>query len=356
MAAHKPDPGEIAAFVHTHGTRLTRLAHLLGADPPDVAAADAMASTLLRRTRGGDAHEDLLAAARIVGSRGVPQVHDDARLHGWLDRAELVPHPVDLTTLVGSTGVRLQTQLAARRRGRLRAAAGAAAAALLVAGGLSWPDDDEPSAAGWQVKGSGILFPNNPYLNGGDPNAVVPDLPGVGWVNPPPRQRIARDIALAGVVLTGRTTTIMHASLLDGPATVLAVACTTEGGLPAICVLLAPTGVSLPDLETEAVIALLPSPQGGRVLNQLLPTVLRGSMIGTLSSQTLLLDVTSSDVDAALVTYNDGSRVLADRYLPLGSGHPLFVARNKDVMPASVAYIDKDGHTLAHRSLYTATS
>lgn len=345
MRSDQPDRGEITALVHTHGTRLARLAHLLGANRPDVTAASAMAATLLRRTRRSDAHDELLAAARVIGSSVIPQVRDDARLQGWLDRAERESYDVDLGALVGSTQHRLSMQLVARRRGRLLAGPSAVAVAVLVVAGILWPGE-APERTRLQVEGSGILFPNDPYLNGGDPNAVVaPELP--------PKLRVARPVPVAGVVLRGRMTAVMATSLAEGPATLLAVACTTDDGARATCVLLAPAGVSLPDIETESVLALLPSPRGGKVLNDLLPTVLRGSMIGTLASQTLLLDVTRPDVAAAVVTYTDGSHVLADRHPLPGRSTPLFVARNKDVMPTSVAYLDQDGRRLGHRSLYT---
>ncbi|MDQ3165220.1 MAG: hypothetical protein M3Q17_03500 [Actinomycetota bacterium] len=357
MRVSRPGVGEIAAFVHTHGARLTRLAYLLGVDHPEVAAAASMASTLQRRNCGQDAHEDLLIAARTVGSRGVPAVHDDARLQGWLDRAELDLHDVDLGALVESTQHQLQTQRGARRRGRWRATAAAAVVALLiVAAGMVWPDDGPRKTL--HAERSGILFPNDPYLNGGDPNAVLtPEVRGAGSLLSPPRQRVARGVVLAGFELSGRTTAIMPTALPDGPATLLAVPCTgtpllSGFGLRAVCVLVAPLGVRLSDLGPEAVVAFLPPPRDGRVLAQGPLTVLRGSLIGTLASQTLLVDITSSEADTALVRYTDGSQIMADRYLLRGWPTPLFVARNKDVMPVSVVYRGGDGHTLGRRSLY----
>jgi hypothetical protein len=344
-----PDAGEIAAQVHTHGTRLTRLARLLGIGGPETAAADALAATLRRPSRRHDAHEGLLIAARAVGSLAVPPLRDDARLQGWLDQAELDTYAVDLPALVVETRQRLQLQQAARQRRRLRNGAGMVAVALVVSVGLLWPDT--PAVESHErVEGSGMLYPNNPDLNGGDPNAVIaPDLPARG-------HRIARDVELGGAVLSGRTIPIMSTSLPDGAATLLALTCTTAGGLRATCLVLAPEGVPLFHVETNAVLALLPAPDRSRLLVDLPPTVLRGSTIGTLASQTLLVEVTSPEVATALVTYTDGSQVTATRFPSPGSARPLFVARNKDVMPASVTYLDEAGRTLAERSLSTVTS
>lgn len=348
--------GAVTTLVHTHGARLVRLAHLLGADRPEASAADAMATTLLQRPRPRDAHDELTAVAGLVGARGQPAIRGTARLQGWLDRAELDPYDVDLSALLSATAQRLEEQQRRRSRNRRRAAIGVVAAAVVVvAAGSLWPGDD-PAAAGWPVPGSGILYPNEPLLNGGDPNADArPHLPAPRAVELPTAQRSAANIAVADVVLNGRTIPIMPTTLAGSPAHVLGIGCTARGGIPALCVLAISESSSLADATPAALLSVLTTPRIGHVASDRGPAVLRAPDIDGLTGQTLTVEVTSADVDAVLVTYTNGSQVLANRYRAANRPGTLFAALNIDVMPSDVAYLAADGTTLARIALYTAT-
>ncbi|CAN5419871.1 hypothetical protein BH18ACT8_BH18ACT8_04840 [soil metagenome] len=356
MTSGQETGGATADLVHTHGTRLVRLAHLLGADKPETTAADAMATTLLQRTRRpGDAHDELLVAAGLVGARGQPPIRGTARLQGWLDRAELDPHDVDISALLSATARRLEEQQGRRSRNRRRAATGVVAAAVVVvATGLLWPGED-PATAGWPVPGSGILYPDRD-LNGGDPNADErPQLPARRQVELPAVQRAAANVTLADVVLNGRTIPIMPTTLAGVPANVVGVGCTARGGIPALCVLAIPASDPLADATRDALLTVLTTPRIGHVASDSGPTVLRAPSIDGLTGLSLTVEVTSSDVDAVLVTYTNGSQVLANRYRAPNRPGTLFAALNIDVMPSEVAYLAADGTTLARIALYTAT-
>lgn len=342
---------EIAAFVHTHGTRLVRLAHLLDVADAAGVAADAMASTLLRGGRDRDAQDELLEAARAVGSRAQPPVLADARLEGWLDRAELNPYKVDVVALSRLTQQALRASREALRRRRQRLAAGAAVIGMLATAGSLWPRHEEAELAKWRVEGSGILSPNDPFRNGGDPDVTV------STSVPPASQRFPRDVQAAGVELRGRAITIMQTSVFDGVdvATMLAVGCSNENGVRAVCLVLAPPIGALSQIEDEAVVAFQPIPRRGQAVSAAAPSVLRDGAIEALTDQTLLVDTTSPDVATALVTYTDGSQVRANQYHLRRWGARLFAARNKDVQPTEVVYFGPNGKTLARRSLHSVS-
>lgn len=344
----------VAALVSTQGARLVRLAHLLGAEHPEATVADALATTLLHKPPRGDAHDELVAAAEIVGERGRPPVRGTARLQGWLDRTELDSYAVDVGALRTATAQRLAAQRRRRRTIRLRTAAGAAAAVVVaVTAGALWPGDDQ-APAGWPVPGSGILYPNDPLLNGGDPDPDDrPRLPEPGAVQLPARQHSASNLPVGQVVLNGRSIAIMPTTMAGSPAHVLGVGCTARGGVPAMCVLALPTTASLADIGIDALV--LSSPPTDVVDSVRGPSVLRAPVIDGLTGQTLTIEFTSSDVDALLVTYTDGSQVLANRYRVPNRPGTLFAALNRDVMPAEVSYLAADGTTLARIALYTAT-
>jgi hypothetical protein len=326
---------QTTAFVHTHGARLVRLARLLGADQPEQAAADAMAATSMRWSRRRDAHEHLLAAARRVAHSGTPPVREDTRLHAWLDRAELEPYEVDVTALSERTGHELLRHAAALRRRRLWWVAGAAAAVVLAAASSLWPGDDrDPMRTTAQ-----------------DPSAQTAQ-PGGGGPSSPPKQRAVRRVESSGVVLRGRALTIMQTSVYNDVyvATMLAIGCTSKHGARAICLVSAPPSGSLSEIDDDAVVAYLPRPRHGDPVSDTLPTVLRDATTHALTNQTLLVDATSRDVEAVRVTYTDGSQVVASRYDVREWGARLFMARNKDVQPVDVVYLDSNGRTLARRS------
>jgi hypothetical protein len=326
------------AFVHTHGRRLVRLAHLLGVDESEQVAAEAMAATLVRWSRRRDAHDHLLAAARRVADRGTPPVRDDTRLQAWLDRAELEPYEVDISLLSELTHEELLRQGAALRRRRLQWVAGAAAAVVLAAGSSLWPSEERepaPTAAG--------------------PPSSQTDQPGEASPTSPDR-RAVRPVESAGVVLRGRAITVMQTSVYNDVhvATMLAVGCTRKDGLRAVCLVFAPPVGPLSEIDDHAVAAVLPTPRHGDAVSDTSPAVLRDATTQALTNQTLLVDATSRAVDAVRVTYNDGSQVVANRYDVAGWRARLFVARNKDVQPVKVIYLDSDGRALARRWPNTA--
>ena len=331
--------GQITALVHTHGARLVRLAHLLGVHEPERVAADAMAGTSRGRRRS-DAHEELLTAARRVGDRGTLPVRDDAQLQSWLDRAELEPYEVDVGWLWELTQEELQRQEGALRRRRLRWTAGAAAAVLLAAASMLWPGDGRDVAR---------MPPDGPTGR-----AVVPTQGPFSW----PGRRPVRDAEAAGVVLRGPAITIMQTSVYNDVyvSTLLAVSCTSDQGVRAICIVFAPPVGPLSEMDDQAVAAFLPVPPRGDAISDTAPSVLRDATTRALTNQTLMVDATSPAVDAVRVTYTDGSVVVANRYDAQEWGARLFLARNKDVQPVKAVYLDSDGRMLARRSLYTAAS
>lgn len=346
------DQDTVTRFVRTHGTRLVRLAHLLSVPRPEAVAADSMADILLRLPRR-DAHDQLLAAAREVGASGQPPIRDDGRLQGWLDRAEATPYQVDLLALTEATSGRLSARCARRRRSRRRSAAGVVAAGCVLGAAALWPSSQPGNDVG-RLPGSGIDYPNDPLGNDSGGGTVRPTLPTL--VPLPSGQQRVRATAVAEVVLSGRAAGILHTTESGRDATVVAVGCGSRGHqVTAICVLTVPVGTALAAVGPTALTDVLDLPPGHHVARQSVPSVLRAPTVDGLVGQTLTLDVTSTRVDAMLVTYTDGSQVLARRYQPPGWPVTLFAALNKDVMPAEVAYLGPNGAVLARRSLYTAT-
>ncbi len=346
-------PSDATTLAHTHGTRLVRLAHLLQAPDPEGAAADALASVLLAARRG-DAHDQLLAAARVVGSYGQPPVRDDGRLEGWLDRAETAPYDVDLTVLSAATSRHLELQRRRRRTTRRRVAAAALVAAGLVGVAVAWPQGDPP-ASGWQVETAVGRFPHWGFPDDqNDRSSAPPTLPPAASL--PASQRQAHDVRLFEVVLDGRAHNILLTTLSGVPADMLAIACTTvDTGTPAICIVTLPTRTALRDAPPSSLTDVLELPRRHRVARESVPSVLRAPTVDGLFGRTLTLDVTSARAHSMLVTYTDGSQLLGTRYHPGDWKVALFAAINTDVLPAQVAYLARDGSPLAERSFYTAT-
>jgi len=168
-------------------------------------------------------------------------------------------------------------------------------------------------------------------------------------------QRSATNKAVADVVLDGATIPIMATTLAGSPANVMGVGCTARGGIPAVCVLALPDSSSLADATPASLLSVLTTPRIGHVASDRGPTVLRAPDIDGLTGLSLTVEVTSWDVDAVLVTYTNGSQVLANRYRAANRPGTLFAALNIDVMPSEVAYLAADGTTLARIALYTAT-
>lgn len=340
----------IAAFVHTHGTRLFRLAHVLEVADPARTAADAVASTVMRRRRGGDAHDALLTAARAVGAQARPPVRDDARLQGWLDRAETAPYEADLDALRSDTAVRVELQHRRRSSTRRRAGAGTVAAALLVGVASLLTGGAEDAAQlpseqwGWHPTGAASAT-QQPALVG---------LPPAGSVLLPRQLQSANGVLIADMLLLGPAVPIARVDVATGPATMLAVEGVTRRDSRVVCVLAVPDGQSLQQADEADVVAILPAPMKGRLLSRVTPLTVRQSIVENYRGRNLLLDVTSSRIDNALVTLADGRQVLAHRYSAPDSDVALFVTVD-DASAAEILYFSRKQGVVRRKALYTAT-
>jgi len=346
-----PDSREevVAAFVHTHGTRLVRLAHLFGADDPHRAAAAAMASTLLRWGRHGDAHDDLLTAARSVGSLGRPPVHEDVRLQGWLDRAEASAYEVDVDALRAETGRELEIQRTRRSATRRRTGLGVAAAVLAIAAVSAVIGDEQPPS---QPDGLGRLTSEEPVASEG---VALVDLPPAGSLRLPAELRSQKGVvAVADVLLHGPALAIARVEVAAGPATMLAIEGTNSSGDHVVAVLAVPDGESFLLVDESDLVAVMRAPRRDRLLSSDTPLTLRQTVVEDFQGRNLLLEVTSSRIDHAFVTLADSKQVLANRYSVPRSEVALFVAVDDDSV-AEITYIVREKGAVRHRSLYTAT-
>lgn len=341
---------EIAAFVHTHGARLVRLAHLLGVADPASAVADAMASTLLRGGRRRDAHDELLEAARAVGSQRQPPVREDARLQGWLDRAEAAAYEIDLEDLRHETARRLEVQRGQRSSTRRRAAVGTIAAVLLVAGISVVAGDDDTAAR--QPDGFGGLRSTGepPASDGPAPTG----LPSAGSFLLPRQLQSANGVVVADVLLQGPALPIARVDVAIGSATMIAVEGVTRGGSRVVCVLAVPDGQSLLQADAADLVGVIPAPQEGRLLTSGSPLTVRQSVVEDYRGLNLMFDVTSSRVDNAVVTLADGRQIIANRYSTTDSDIALFVTVD-DTAAAEISYLSSRRGQLRAKSLYTAT-
>lgn len=349
MVVARSGVDEVAAFVHTHGARLVRLAHLLDVPDPLPAAAGAMASTMLRRGRS-DAHEDLLAAARAVAAHAQPPVREDARLQGWLDRAELESYETDLDALRSETADRLASQRRSRNRTRRRAAAGTAAALLVLAGAsllTGGPDDAEPPP----TDGLGRLRPTSDSAGSDGPGLV--GLPPAGSVVLPRQLQSAQGVLVADILLLGPAVPIARVDVAAGRATMLAVQGVTRDHTRVVCVLAIPDGQTLLQADEADLVGVVPTPTPGRLLSGAAPLRVRQSVVEDYRGRNLLLDVTSSRIDRAIVTLSDGKVVEANRYPIPGGDSALFVTVDDD-SAAVITYVGHD-RVLRRRSLWTAT-
>jgi len=349
------DRVRVSMLVHTHGTRLVRLAHLLDVPEPELLAADAMAAILVRRG-GGDAHQELMAAAYEVGARAEPPIHDQARLQGWLDRAELDPHQVDLMALQSATVQRMAVQRARRSTYRRRMGATAAAAVALVAGAsaLTGAEDDPPSPPSTLATG-----PSSGLRDAEDfvPASRVDLSP---WLPPPPPtglpqgQRAGRGIVVADAVLAGPSLPISTVHIGGDPATVLAVSCAPRDQPLSLCVFALPRDQTLREAESSSLLAVLPVPRGDRYTNPGSLSLSRSSIVDELKLKTVFMEATSADVGTVSVRFTTGDYGFATRFSAPEWAAALFVAVTGDATPAALTYL-ADGMTLDHRVLYTAT-
>jgi len=337
----------MASFVHTHGARLARLGHLIGASPPDAAAADAMALTLLQRRRG-DGHDELMTAARHVGGYGEPPVHDDVLLQELLDRAETYPHHIDLVRLHAMTAERLSVQRVRRRSLRRRTAAGALAVVALVAGAsvVTGENDDPvsaPSSATEHLERYPALYP-----------AMESDLSLLRLSPPrrlPPGQRFAYGVAVEDTLLAGPAVRVGRAHLGGEPATVIAVPCAARVGPASLCTVAVPRGEPLRDASPTALIAMLPVPSGSRnqPIREWGPVVALTSIAEEFRDQTVLWEVTSARGKQRGEGVADGGSTAAMRYSHPSWDVTLFALVARDQMVAELWYLT-DGVVLDQRS------
>lgn len=357
-----PDAGTTgdrsSALVHTHGSRLVRLAHLLGAPDPEQTAADALALTLLHRGRG-DAHWELLTAAQHVGAHVRPPIHDAPRLQGWLDRAELDSHPVDLTALQQATVARLTVQRARRSTSRRRMAAGALAVVVGLVGVNALTDEEADTTT-----------PNTPLSMGGvdglRPALGDPADPGpvdVARLLAPPARlptglRAAAGVVVADAVLTGPARPVARVHLEGAPTTLLGVACAPRDDPPSLCLLALREDQPLRSLRSaqlSPLVATLPLPLRGRLISSNASLVTRhSSVVDEFDLETVLMEVTSARVDSLYVTFANGQSTYATRYVDPAWDASLFVLIAGDQTPAQLSYLS-DGVVVDRRSLYTAT-
>jgi hypothetical protein len=341
---------QVVALVHTHGTRLVRLAYLLDVPEPQCAAADALAHTVLGR-RSGDAHDDLITAARHIGARAQPAVYDEALLQGWLDRAERDAHEVDLQALQTATVSAMTDQRARRSTTRRRATAGAVAAVMVVAGAGAVAGEDGPAPAPPAANARLDGYPP-PSQATGRPVDVV-ELMTSRPRRLPPGQRSATGVALADTLLAGPTVRVAPVHVDGARATVIAALCAPRGGPPSLCTLAVPPDDTLRQAAPKHLLATLPLPTGDRLRSLSAPLVSRSSMVDEFKQKTVLWEVTSAKVGTLRVQFADGRSADATRF-----SHPTWdvalFAVVGDVTPARLWYLT-DGMVLDQRSLYTAT-
>lgn len=348
MPAPSSSDVRVPTLVHTHGTRLVRLAHLLDVPEPELVAADALAATLSRRG-SDDAHEELMTAAHEVGARAQPPIHDDIRLQGWLDRAELDVLQVDLMALQTVTVQRMAVQRAHHTTRRRRmAAAGVAAVALLVGASLL-SDGDQNARGPAPALPTGSLegYPPSPVARG--PVAVSGLLPS----RPrrlPPGQRAARGFTLADTFLAGRTVRVTPVHVRGAPATIIAVQCAPHDGSPSLCAVAVPPDEPLRQGRPKYLLATLPLPTGDRITSTRDPLVSRSSFVDEFDKETVLWAVASARVERLRVEFTDGRWANATRY-----SHPtwdvaLFVIAAGERAPVELTYLT-DGRVLERRFL-----
>jgi len=348
----------LQALVHTHGTRLVRLAYLLGVDEPEGATADALARTMLTR-RHGDAHEELLAVALEVGARAEPPIHDNTRLQGWLDRAEVDTRDVDLLALQAEAVRRLAVQRDRRATYRRRTVAAATVAVAVVAG-ASLIDGRErpaprppPPLATDRIEGYPPDPASGPPVVRASPVNLSGSLPAAP-ADLPVGQESAAGVVVADLVLAGPTTPIATVHIEGAPATVLAVSCAPRGEPASVCVLVLMRDQPLRSAEGSSLLAVLPIPPGDSLVSRGLPSLGRISFVDEFHHKTMLMEVTSADVDAVRVDFPNGQYAYARRLSAPGADAALFVAVTVDATPATVTYMS-DGTVLHRRSLYSAT-
>jgi len=346
----QPTTDRIAAFVHTHGARLVRLAHLLGAREPEQAGADAVAATLQRRG-SGDAHDDLVSAARHVGAMGDPPVRDDGRLQEWLDRAALSEHPVDLAALQHATVERLAVQRADRSRQRRRTAAGALGVVALVVAASALTDADDvapaPSQATERLEG----YPPDPVAEGPvDLSGLQPPAPR----RLPEDQRSSAGMIVENTFMAGPATPVARVHMNGEPTTVVAIGCAPFQGPPSVCAISVPRGAPLRQSTPIALLALLPVPVGDQLISDWDPAVSRESLVDEFDQRTVLWEVASAEIGTLHVDFSDGRSATATRYRHPSWDQALFLLVAGDQMPARLSYM-ADGIALDRRFLYTAT-
>ena len=344
----------VQALVHTHGTRLVRLAHVLATNAPEIAAADALATTLLRG-RHDDAHEELMTAARAVGARAEPPIHDDARLESWLDRAELDDRQVDLLALQAATVQRIAVQRARRRAYRRRTGVVSIAAVALVGGASAFAgteDGSVPSSSSPSATASSGTRDAEDFIEASpvDLSGRLPSPPALV----PRDQRSADGITVGDVTLTGRASPIAHVHIETAPATVLAVRCVPSGQPRGLCVLVLHGDQALHDIDASSMLAVLPIPRGDEYTNRGLPSLGRTSVVDEFHLKTVLMEATSTEVGTVHVRFTNGQFAFATRFSKPAWDAALFVAVTVDEIPAALTYTT-DGFILDRRVLYTAT-
>lgn len=348
MLAATSSDARVAALVHTHGTRLVRLAHLLEVPAPELVAADALAATLLRR-RSGDAHEELMTAAHGVGARAQLPIHDDTRLQGWLDRAERAALAVDLTALHAVTVQRMAVQRAQRTAYRRRMSAAAVAAVAVVAGASLVHGGDRAAQGPAPTLTTGRIegYPPSPVERGPvEVSGLLPSRPR----RLPPDQRSATGVSLADTLLAGPTVRVTPVHVRGAPATVIAAQCAPRAGPPSLCAVAVPPDEPLLQGTPKYLLATLPLPTGGRLTSTRDPVISRSSFVDEFDQETVLWEVASARIGRLRVAFTDGGWANATRY-----SHPtwdvaLFVIAAGDSAPARLTYLT-DGVVLQRRFL-----
>lgn len=344
----------ISTLVHIHGTRLVRLAYLLEVPAPELAAADALATTVLRRS-GADAHEELAAAAQEVGARAEPPVHDYSRLQGLLDRAQLDARQVDLIALQVAAACRLAVQRERRRRYRRRVAGAAVAAVALVAGAtaVTGGGDDPGSPSPSLTTGATGGLRNAPESTVRAPvdlSGLLPSPPA----RLPPGLRSGTGAVIADAVLAGPSAAIARVHIDGAPATVVAVNCAPRNRPAALCVVALARGETLREAEPSSLLAVLPLPRGEGFTTPVPPAVSRSSIVDEFQLRTVLMEATSAKVGTVSVSFTTGQFSYAARFSEPQWDAALFIAVTGDETPAALTYLT-DSMIVGRRVLYTAT-
>jgi hypothetical protein len=166
--------------------------------------------------------------------------------------------------------------------------------------------------------------------------------------------RAAAGLVVADAVLTGPARPVARVHLEGAPATLLGVACAPRPDPPSLCLLELPGGQPLRSAQLSSLVATLPLPLPGHFISSDASLVTRSSVVDEFDLETVLMEVTSAQVESLYVTFANGQSAYATRYVDPAWDASLFVLIAGDQTPAQLSYLS-DGVVVDRRSLYTAT-